>query len=239
MKKKLLLLHVIVCIMITIPILSKAQEIRLDTLEANPGDTLLVHLKFYGLLDVGAITLYIAFDTTVMDFIEITNLIPEAAGTLANALPQGDDYVVGISWLTSGVGVNFPDGVVLDIKFYYKGASSGLMFTELCEVVDWEVNPIGVTYFDGYVYEHVVGITEHAPSADVQISAFSDCLFFELPAPQENLNLSIYDISGRLVHSSFYQTFFRESIPVTLNKGVHLIILNKNGFNTSKKIYIH
>ncbi|MBN3035023.1 MAG: hypothetical protein JW861_05510 [Bacteroidales bacterium] len=131
----------------------QAQTATLADITANPGQGVLVPLNFTGLTNVGAVSLFIIYDTTALSFTGITNLIPEAAGTLANALVMNNYNVVGLSWLAPGSsGVNFPDGKFLDIEFHFKGGSSGLVFYEaMCEIVDWDLNPIPVVYTNGSI----------------------------------------------------------------------------------------
>lgn len=219
---------------------ANAQEIKLDSLEQNPGDTVLMPLKFYGLMNVGALTLYIAYDTTVLEYLGITNVIPEANGILANPLPQDTNYVVGLSWVTPTVGVDFPDGKVLDIKFHYKGGTSQLLFTDFCEVVDWDVNPIEVTYFGGYVWEHVVGFENRFPARDLKIwNSGNGNLTYSPASPEENVSLIVYDLSGKICLERYYETAIEVTVSTGLKTGLYIVEVRSKDFNTTQKIFIN
>ncbi|MBN1338709.1 MAG: hypothetical protein JXA03_05260 [Bacteroidales bacterium] len=145
--KKILSL-VIIAIAIGLP--GRSQTASLSNIIANPGEDILVPLNFSGLLNVGAISLFIQYDTAVLTFNGITNISPEAAGMLANGMTS--PVQVGLSWVAPGTsGVNFNDGKVLDLQFTYLGGSCSLIFPGYCEVVDWDLNLIPVVYTHGSV----------------------------------------------------------------------------------------
>lgn len=143
MKKHFLLATLVLSFIFT----GKTQTISLDNIVANPGEDILVPLNFNGMQNVGAISLFILYDDAVLTYNGIENLIPEALGMLSNGIPNPPQ--VGLSWNATTGGVNFPDGKVLDLKFTFNGSSSDLTFAAYCDVVDWDLNPIPVTYIDG------------------------------------------------------------------------------------------
>jgi len=131
------------------PKLNHGQAISLTDVTANPGQQILMPVNFASLTNVGAITLFITYDESVLTFTGLTNLIPEAAGTLANAMTGPTR--VGISWVAASQGVNFPDGKAFDIQFSYIQGACNLSFTTACEVVDWDGYPINITYVNGSI----------------------------------------------------------------------------------------
>ncbi|MBN1338707.1 MAG: hypothetical protein JXA03_05250 [Bacteroidales bacterium] len=132
---------------------SFGQTATLGNVISAPGEQALVPLSFSGLDNVGAVSLYIVFDDDVAVFTDITNLAPEAEGTLANATVMMDSTVVGISWVAPGSsGVDFPDGKFFDLRFTYNNGTSPLnFFTLICEIVDWDLNVINMTYSNGSI----------------------------------------------------------------------------------------
>jgi hypothetical protein len=140
----------------------EAQTVSIPDITATSGSTVLVPINFTGLDYVGAISLFVLYDPNVLTFIEITNLSPEALGTLANAMTNPDQ--IGISWLAPGVtGVDHPDGKFLDMKFTFNGGYTDLDFASYCEIVDWDVNVINVVYTNGSVA---------APAVTFNLTAF-------------------------------------------------------------------
>jgi hypothetical protein len=126
-----------------------SQTITAGTVTAGAGSDVLVPINFSAMNNIGAVTLFILYDPTVLTFNGITNVVPEGTGTLANAMTNPPR--VGIIWSATSAGVNFPNGKFLDMQFTFNGGLSVLDFNTACEVVDWDGNPINVTYVDGSV----------------------------------------------------------------------------------------
>jgi len=120
-----------------------------NSITSNPNTTILVPLNFQNMVNVGAMDIRILYDNTKLSFVDIVNLSADASGTLANAVViSGSVSRVNISWLSMGTsGVNFANGKFLDLKFNYIGGNSQLTFDiPQCEVVDWDGDPINMTY---------------------------------------------------------------------------------------------
>lgn len=127
-----------------------SQTAELESVTGNVGEQVLVPLNFTGMLNVGAVSIFIDYNESVLTFEGIENLVPEAQGTLANAMPGS---MIGISWLAPGSeGVDFPDGKFFDLVFTYnESETTPLAFNDMCEIVDWDANVINVTYTGGEV----------------------------------------------------------------------------------------
>lgn len=124
------------------------QTVSLDNITANTGEDILVPINFYGMTNLGAITLFIEFNESVLTFNGITNVVPEGNGTFYNYIPNPSR--VGLSWIAPGMsGVDFPDGKYLDLQFTFLGGASDLIFASNCEIGDWYGNVINVTYING------------------------------------------------------------------------------------------
>jgi len=154
----------------------QSQSIKLDTVIANYGDTVLVPLQFYGFLNTGAITMFIIYDADVLEYVGFTNLIPEGQGTLTNATMIDTNNVVGMIWTAPGAsGVDFPDGKFLDFKFVFTPSFSNLVFHEpYCELLDWDGNPITAAFINGRV-DHLTSINSLKPD-NQNIFSYSDKL---------------------------------------------------------------
>lgn len=131
--------------------LTQAQTISLDDISASPGENILVPVYFTNMNDIGTITLFILFDESVLTFNGIANVVPQGGGTYSTFIPNPPR--VGLSWFSSGSsGVNFPDGKYLDMEFTFHGGYTDLLFSSSCEVTDWDVIPIDITYLNGSVF---------------------------------------------------------------------------------------
>jgi hypothetical protein len=153
MKQKLIRLTLLVFAQTSLILLLTGQTVKVGTVTAELGDTVNVSLEFTGLDNIGAISLFIIHDPNSAEYIDIVDLIPEAEGTLAHSSynPIIDTIALGISWLAPGVsGVDFPDGKVFDMRMVFKGLNATMNFYEFyCEIVDWDLNVINVTYLNG------------------------------------------------------------------------------------------
>jgi len=128
---------------------STAQTATLGDVIANPGESILMPLNFYGMTNLGSLTLFILFDENVMTFNGITNVVPEGAGTQYNFIPNPSS--VGLSWIApGGSGVDFPDGKYLDLQFTFFGGETDVTFGP-GEIVDWDDIVLPVTYVNGSV----------------------------------------------------------------------------------------
>lgn len=238
LNKVVALSMIFLCILFAGQKTALSQEAHLDSLEAYPGDTILMPLNFYGLLDVGAVSIYIAYDTLTLEYLGLKNLSPEAAGTLGNSLPFDTLTVVGLTWLAPGAqGVDFSDGKFLDMEFRYLGGDSALWFTSACEIVDFEAFPIDVTYYDGYVYEHQVGIPEPVAGEDLQIGWSGGSVTLQATGKKEDVHVRIYNLEGREILSRYYRSLESASIPFGHSEGIYLINVYGNDWRQVEKIY--
>lgn len=214
---------------------ARTQTAELDWVAANPGDTLLMPVIFSDLVNTGAISIFISYDTNVITFDGITNIDPNAAGTLANALTNPPR--VGISWLALTGGVDF-DGKFLDMRFIFHGDTCSLNFTDECEIVDWDVNVINVNYTGGFV-SSLVGEEEIA-KMPVNISVINESLILDSGTEIiENVDLLVYDINGRKVFSTRLAVIIgREVIKTSLDRGAYVIVLNDGLSSTSVKVLV-
>lgn len=114
-----------------------------------PGSAIYIPINITNYHNIGSIDFKVTYDNSVMNFISIENLSADAAGTLSNPTQvSGNTYMVNLSWLANGTsGVNMSDGKFLDLKFNYIGGNSVVNFnTLLCEVTDWDGNPVNINY---------------------------------------------------------------------------------------------
>jgi hypothetical protein len=135
--------------------LLEAQSIELGNVAAELGDTVLVPINFTSMQNIGAITLFIIYDPSSLEFAGITNIVSEAQGILANGgfQPLINNTAIGIVWSANTAGVNFPNGKFLDLKLVFTNTNSSLNFyTNYCEIADWDANILSVTYQNGGIY---------------------------------------------------------------------------------------
>jgi len=115
---------------------------------AAPGD-ILVQVDMDGYTDVSAITLYMEFDSDLLDYTGITNTT--LTGTWVANYNAAIDKII-ITYTAAPGYTNSPSGKLFDLQFYNKGGfSSYITFDEAnCEIVEF-LTPIATTYTDGTV----------------------------------------------------------------------------------------
>jgi hypothetical protein len=127
-----------------------AQQFTLQSVSGNPGQSVTVSLNItQAIPNAGAITVFFQFNEAVLAYSTYSIVMPEAAGTLVNKYPGQPK--VGIAWSATNNGVNFPTGTMLTVTFTVLNCNSSALnfLPSQCEIVDWDVNPINVTYVNG------------------------------------------------------------------------------------------
>jgi len=106
------------------------------------------------LFNVGAMTLEIAFDTTVLNYVSVKNIHPSFAGIFFNVqyVPQPKITII----YANMAGTNLSSGILLDIDFFYKDGMSNLTFLPSCELTTPQFQNIDVDYFDGLIQHEVI-----------------------------------------------------------------------------------
>ena len=106
----------------------------------------LVPVTAVNIMEMGALTLYISFDTTKLKYKGLVNIDPQLSQMNYNfitAPPQ-----LAFSW-SSTSGASFPDKKFFDIKFYSNGEPSGIGFLTGCEIADINLTIIPADYVTG------------------------------------------------------------------------------------------
>ena len=134
-----------------------SQTAMLPTTTASPGETISLPLDVTGFTDIGAITLHIQIDPTILTFAGITGA---PAGTLAGV----SGTTLGISWsdvtpITIGAAGT---GTLLNLLFDYTGpGTSTLNFLGTCEIIQMPgYVPLAVTYTNGLVTPNLTNPTK-------------------------------------------------------------------------------
>jgi hypothetical protein len=129
----------------------KAQPafLSLDSVTSCPGSDITLSLDVEDLLNVGAITLYIEYDTAVLQYDGHSNVHPQFAGIISNAVLVPTTQII-IVWSSTTAG-NISNGTLLDLNFIYKGGTSTLVFGEDCDITSVNLLPIPFITENGMV----------------------------------------------------------------------------------------
>jgi hypothetical protein len=94
--------------------------------------------------NVGAITLYITYNPSVVTFVNTT------PGQLTGYYANASNGVIGISWSDAGgAAIN---GTLLTLNFNYSNGTSPLNFTGGCEIVENDFDPISTSFNSGSIF---------------------------------------------------------------------------------------
>ena len=114
-----------------------------------PGNEMLVSVDVTNFENIGAITLFIAYDSLAAQFISLENIHPNFAGIYYNSIlyPQPK---IGVVW-SNTAGATLEEGKLFDIKFSYIGGICPLNFIGDCEIVNKEAEILDVDYTNGLI----------------------------------------------------------------------------------------
>jgi hypothetical protein len=146
----------------------KAQvTLSLGSVQACQGDTILVPVNATNLTDIGAITLYIGYDTAVLKYQGHVNTHPQFPGLMTNAVVTPYTQV-NVAWSSLNPG-NLPSGKLLDLKFIHKKDACPLIFHPGGELVTVGLIPVLFSTMNGmvnnlppYIEVNPVNTTVHA-----------------------------------------------------------------------------
>jgi hypothetical protein len=127
----------------------QASSLTIGSIEACPGKEVLIPVTANNLLNVGAITLYIGFDTIHLQYQGVVNLDPQLAGMSINLMTNPTQ--IGFAW-SSPTAANFPQNKFFDIKFIYVIGNCSVIFNPGCEITDITFNILPVQYINGGVF---------------------------------------------------------------------------------------
>ena len=142
--------------------------------------SVLIPLRGMNLSNIGAITLYIKYDSNRLTFKSIENIDPQISNLLFNQLTN--PARISIVW-SSAKGANFANSLMLNIKFDVTGDSGNLNFSkDSCEVAMATLPPqvIPVDYLDGSFFQGAPVITGQPSDQTVH---FHSNIAFEVSSP--------------------------------------------------------
>ena len=140
----------VLCLFACIPFAnSQSTSLILPQLTACPGNQVTVSLMAENLLNVGAITLYIGYDTAVLAYLGHGNSNLQFPGIMTNAVTTPLTQV-SIAWssLTPG---SITNGILVDLYFVFITDSCLLHFNPDGEIVDINMVPITYNEIEGSV----------------------------------------------------------------------------------------
>lgn len=129
-----------------------------------PGSEVLVPINISSFYSIGAVTLYIEYDTSALFFNSVVNINNQFPGLIANAMNSPVPRV-GISW-SSLTPATVISGKLLDINFTHKKNASGFTFSPDCEIVNSNLGTVTVSYTTGSI-NPIISVSQHPQNQNV------------------------------------------------------------------------
>lgn len=218
---------------------------KLDSLSANPGDSINISLTGENISNIGAITIKINYDSTVLTWVKAINWNDNLRDGLAGTV----DNKITIAW--DGLeGIKIASGKIVDLKFYYIGKISELNFdTTLTEIANLEGVPIKSIFIDGYI-SPITNVSDNYKFPD-QFSLsqnypnpFNPSTIISYALPKETpVSIRVYNMIGQEVAALINQTQPAGNYEVNfdgskLSSGVYFYKLKAGQYSETKKMIL-
>lgn len=139
------------------------------------GDTILIPINVTNFNNIGAITLYIKYDTAVLEYDTIVNVHSQTPGTLSNNILTPYPKI-GIAWFSmSSIPANIGTGKYLDIQFIYHGGTDTLLFEPNCEIADINASILNTAFYNGIINHGVIPAIISQPVDTIVYLGYSTC----------------------------------------------------------------
>jgi hypothetical protein len=125
----------------------------------------LVPVTAVNIMSMGALTLFIGFDTTRIKYKGLVNIDPQLSQMNYNYITSPPQ--LAFSW-SSTTGANFPETKFFDIKFSSNGEQSGITFLQGCEIANINLTIIPTDYITGGVQSGIPVISQQPMDSTVK-----------------------------------------------------------------------
>ncbi len=181
-------------------------EIGISSIIACPENEVALSINVENLINVGAISLYISYDTARLTFLEANNIHPNFQGLIYNAMTLPTPQI-GISW-TSINGTDLISGVLLDMIFFYHDSITTLGFNPGCEITTPDFETINANFTDGGI-EPLILITQQ-PIDQTVIQP--EPVFFIVEAAGNNSYIWQRSINGGITYSDLTNSILYQNV---------------------------
>lgn len=137
----------VILMLLILPVIMKSQTATatIENATACAGDTILVPVNVTDFIDVGAMTIFIGYDTSSAEFIALENLNPVTGG---GANVNASDGEVGITYTNIG-GFTLTNGKLFDLRYLLTGSSTTLTFNPGTEIANISLEVIALDTING------------------------------------------------------------------------------------------
>lgn len=233
----------IVCVFSYGQILAQSISMSIGTVTAKPGEVISVPINVSNFNNIGAISLYIEFDTNVLTYSGVSDQ-PLQGNFTNNA--AGNIIILG--WFSS-TALNLDNGKLVNINFTYKGGISTLNFNQtFCEIAGPDGTILPVQFYNGGVNTINVNVEyDHKPVQEFALSLNypnpfnpSTKINYSIPS-YSRVRLAVYTLTGELISELINQEQDAGNYIISydageLSSGIYLIRLSAGGSIQSRKM---
>ncbi len=150
-----------------------AQISSISTYEICAAQEVFLPVNGQDLFGVGAITLYLSFDTVNLVYQSVENIDPQLSGLTVNLM--SNPIKLALAW-SNPAAINFLNEKLFEIKFSSNGNPGVVAFSGNCEISDTNGIPLNVNYLDGGIFSGVPVILQNP--ADTTIVENNSASFY-------------------------------------------------------------
>ncbi|MEI7898319.1 MAG: T9SS type A sorting domain-containing protein [bacterium] len=150
---------------------AQAQSLTIGSVDACAAPEVLVPVTGTNLVNIGAITLFITFDSTRLSYKAVENIDPQLNGIVytLNTTP----FQLAIVWTNTNP-ISFQQKKLFDVRFTFKGQSSPVTFKAGCEISNSQLQILPVNYIGGSVASLVPQVTRQPKDTVVRMWALAN-----------------------------------------------------------------
>jgi hypothetical protein len=155
------------------PIIMKSQNATatIGNIFSCPGDTVLAPVDVTNFIDIGAMTFYIAYDTSAAEFLSLLNINSAIPGGISSNAVNGQ---IGIAYSNPNP-FSIAIGKLFDLRFRFLGDSTLLPFQPGTEIANSNLETIPLDTFPGSINNSIRLISQ--PDSIVQSYPDNDVTF--------------------------------------------------------------
>ena len=224
-----------------------AQNLQIDNVQANLGDTASVPINISNIDSLGSITLFISYDTTKVNFINYSNLNPHITGVMINDMHNLSNNArlgkIAISWSDiNSISFNTEIFVVFHFKVLV-GNYCPLIFLPDCELANYNGQIININYINGGISVTGSSISDN-DLLDFKIypNPTNEVILVELGFLNEKSELQFCNLQGKTIYSEFIYNntnhLIKEINLKTYPKGIYFVKIKNNKFVRVEKFVL-
>jgi hypothetical protein len=169
--------HIIVILLFYVVTTAQTPSISLGFDSVCAAQEVFLPVTGRNLMNVGAITLFIGFDSLKLSYLSLENINSQLNGMSYNFVANPPKLAV--AW-SNTVASNYPDTKLFDIRCNSSGEPVNISFLTGCEITDIGLNVIPVTFASGGIKSGLPVITAQPQNISIREG---ENAFFEVSSP--------------------------------------------------------